>query len=194
MRDTTFTELRNQAKHYFDLVEAGETVRVLGVDPFLDRAIRPELGRSWFGQRNSSRPERSLSFLLDEKSILLDSRLADQLGLKPGDQKETSRGSLRVVGTFLNPSSEPLILMDMAQAQKLFGLPGQLDRVDLIVTDDSSFRSRWAVGFHIQSNQQRRATLSDMLQAFRLNLQALSLLALFVGVFLVLMVSRQFQS
>ena len=163
----------------------GETVRVLGVDPFLDRAIRPELGRSWFGQRNSSRPERSLSFLLDEKSILLDSRLADQLGLKPGDQKETSRGSLRVVGTFLNPSSEPLILMDMAQAQKLFGLPGQLDRVDLIVTDDSSFRSRWAVGFHIQSNQQRRATLSDMLQAFRLNLQALSLLALFVGVFLV---------
>ena len=26
---TTFTELRNQAKHFFDLVEAGETVRVL---------------------------------------------------------------------------------------------------------------------------------------------------------------------
>ncbi len=29
MRETTFTELRSQAKHYFDLVEAGETVRVL---------------------------------------------------------------------------------------------------------------------------------------------------------------------
>ncbi len=29
MRDATFTELRNQAKHYFDLVEGGETVRVL---------------------------------------------------------------------------------------------------------------------------------------------------------------------
>ncbi len=29
MRDTTFTELRNQAKQFFDLVEAGETVRVL---------------------------------------------------------------------------------------------------------------------------------------------------------------------
>jgi len=29
MRDATFTELRNQAKRYFDLVEAGETVRVL---------------------------------------------------------------------------------------------------------------------------------------------------------------------
>ncbi|MCH9827968.1 MAG: type II toxin-antitoxin system Phd/YefM family antitoxin [Gammaproteobacteria bacterium] len=29
MRETTFTELRNHAKRYFDLVEAGETVRVL---------------------------------------------------------------------------------------------------------------------------------------------------------------------
>jgi len=163
----------------------GETVRLLGVDPFLDRAIRPELARSWFGQLSSAAPERALSFLLDPRSILLDSRLADQLGLKPGEQMETSRGNLRVTGTFLNPSSEPLILMDIAQAQKLFGLAGQLDRVDLVVADDSSFRSRWALGFHIQSSQQRRATLGDMLRAFRLNLQALSLLALFVGVFLV---------
>lgn len=29
MKDATFTELRNQAKHFFDLVEAGEIVRVL---------------------------------------------------------------------------------------------------------------------------------------------------------------------
>ena len=29
MRETTFSEFRNQAKRYFDLVEAGETVRVL---------------------------------------------------------------------------------------------------------------------------------------------------------------------
>lgn len=29
MHHATFTELRNQAKRYFDLVEAGETVRVL---------------------------------------------------------------------------------------------------------------------------------------------------------------------
>ncbi len=29
MIDASFTEFRNQAKHFFDLVEAGETVRVL---------------------------------------------------------------------------------------------------------------------------------------------------------------------
>jgi len=29
MRQATFTEIRNQAKQFFDAVEAGETVRVL---------------------------------------------------------------------------------------------------------------------------------------------------------------------
>lgn len=29
MKQTTFTELRNHAKEYFDLVESGESVRVL---------------------------------------------------------------------------------------------------------------------------------------------------------------------
>ena len=40
-------------------------------------------------------------------------------------------------------------------------------------------------GFLIQSARQRSETFSGMLQAFRLNLEALSLLALFVGVFLI---------
>jgi putative ABC transport system permease protein len=90
-----------------------------------------------------------------------------------------------VVGTFPNPSSEPLILMDIAQAQRLFLLPGKVDRVDLILTKESGFRSRWADGYRLQSAKQHRETLSDMVRAFRLNLQALSLLALFVGIFLV---------
>ncbi len=29
MKQTTFSEVRNHAKHYFDLVESGESVRVL---------------------------------------------------------------------------------------------------------------------------------------------------------------------
>lgn len=153
----------------------GEMIRLLGLDPFLDRAIRPGLTRS----------PSTLSFLLDDNSVLLDSRLGEQLGLNTGDTLETSHGRLHVIGTFSNPSSEPLILMDIAHAQKLFELPGLLDRVDLIIKDDPAFRHRWATGFRIQSSLQRRATLSDMLRAFRLNLQALSLLALFVGVFLV---------
>lgn len=48
MRETSFTELRNQAKHYFDLVESGETVRVLrNGRPIAEiRPIAPEVP-SW---------------------------------------------------------------------------------------------------------------------------------------------------
>ncbi len=165
-------------------LEDGETIRLLGVDPFLDRAIRPELAESRFGE-TGGRPPGALSFFLDEKTVLIDESLAGQSRLRPGGFLKTSRGKLRVVGLFPNPSSEPLVLMDIAQAQKLFEMPGQIDRADLILTDDPAFRSRWAAGFRIQSGRQRHDTLSDMLRAFRLNLQALSLLALFVGIFLV---------
>jgi len=163
----------------------GEIIRLLGVDPFLDRAIRPMLAPSRFMGDRKEGGEEAASFLFGERSILLDARLAEQLGLGPGNILKSSRGDLRIVGTIPNPSGEPLILMDIAHAQRLFGLPGQVDRVDLILNDESAFRSRWVRGFRIQSGYQRRATLGDMLRAFRLNLEALSLLALFVGVFLV---------
>jgi putative ABC transport system permease protein len=75
--------------------------------------------------------------------------------------------------------------MDIAHAQKLYGLEGQVDRIDLILSDESNFRSRWKDGFLIQSGRQRSGTFSAMLDAYRLNLEALSLLALFVGIFLI---------
>jgi putative ABC transport system permease protein len=162
----------------------GDLVRFLGVDPFLDRAIRPEIADA------EVRPAKdnaagALSFLLDDDAVLVDKELARQLQLSSGSLLQTTRGALRVIGTFSNPSGEPLVLMDIAHAQKLFTLNGFVDRVDLILADESGFRGRWEEGFLIQSGRQRSAAFSAMLGAFRLNLEALSLLALFVGVFLI---------
>lgn len=55
MRDATFSELRNRARHYFDLVESGETVRVLrNGKPIAEiHPIAPEVP-SW--KRRSVRP------------------------------------------------------------------------------------------------------------------------------------------
>jgi putative ABC transport system permease protein len=192
MEETILADLmRDPAVSFFSPVidrtiklKMGETVRLLGIDPLLDRPLRPELSRVQLGGTRAA-TEEGLSFLLQEGSVLLDSELAAQLKLRPGDLLPTNRGDLRVVGTFPNLSSEPLILMDIAQAQRLFRVPGRVDRVDLIVSDDAGFRSRWGNGFRLQSGKQRGETLREMLQAFRLNLQALSLLALFVGIFLV---------
>jgi putative ABC transport system permease protein len=163
----------------------GELVRLLGIDPFLDRTIRPEISKVDFLEGTAKDPSNLLSFLTDERVIFVDNDLRKVLRIASEEALETAKGPLRVKGSFPNPSGEPLVIMDMGPAQKLYQLQGYVDRVDLILSDESGFRSRWGKGFLIQSARQRSETFSGMLQAFRLNLEALSLLALFVGVFLI---------
>ncbi|NPV04902.1 MAG: FtsX-like permease family protein [Syntrophaceae bacterium] len=166
-------------------LENGDLVRILGIDPFLDRAIRPELSRAPFERDPGASFEDSLAFLTDERAVLVEAELARGLGLQKGGELPTLKGTLRVIGTFANPSGEPLILMDIAHAQKLLGLAGKVDHVDLILGDESGFASRWQEGWRIQSKRQRQDTFGAMVGAFRLNLEALSLMALFVSVFLI---------
>ena len=163
----------------------GELVRLLGIDPFLDRSIRPEISKVEFLGKKTNDPENLLSFLTDEKAIFVDHDLKAELGIASDKIIQTAKGPLHFKGSFPNPSGEPLVIMDIGHVQKLYQLQGYVDRVDLILSDESEFSSRWGKGFLIQSSRQRSETFSGMLQAFRLNLEALSLLALFVGVFLI---------
>lgn len=168
-------------------LDSGEPIRLLGIDPFLDRKLRPEI--AGFGQKNASAANQewdNLSqFLLDERAAVIDEKSAERLGLSKGSTLATSRGALHISGTFRNPSPEPLILLDIGQAQKIFHLQGQLDRVDLVLADAPSFMARWGEGFRVLSGRQKEKIYAGMLDAFRLNLEALSLIALLVGVFLI---------
>lgn len=71
MRETTFTELRNQAKQFFDLVEAGETIRVLrNGKPIAEIHPIPRDLPSW--KRRQARPlaiggEEISRLILDER-------------------------------------------------------------------------------------------------------------------------------
>ncbi len=163
----------------------GSSLRLLGIDPFLDGNIRPELARIRPDNAGGGRSKAFLSFITDNMAVLLDSGSAQRLNVAAGSDLPTSKGTLRVAATFPNPSGEPLAVMDIAHVQDLFGLPGRIDRVDLLVNDEASFRARWDKGFRIESSRQRRETLVALLTTFKLNLQALSLLALFVGIFLI---------
>jgi len=160
-------------------------IRILGIDPFLDLGIRPELARASFASSKKNNSRDSLAFILDVKAVLLDAETARELGLATGGILKSSYGDLKIMGTFPNPSGEPLLLMDMANVQKLLAMPGFLDRVDLVLSDETAFAKHWGKGFRIKSNRQRQDTFQAMLGAFRLNLEALSLMALFVAVFLI---------
>jgi putative ABC transport system permease protein len=166
-------------------LEDDSLIRVLGVDPFLDKNIRPEFFRAGFHSGKGTNPPADLSFFLDKRAVFLEAGIARQLGVSPGGEIKTSKGSFRIAGIFSHPSEEPLILMDISHAQELFSLYGSVDRVDLILADEAGFLSRWEKGFQIRSSKQKAETFKGMVRAFRLNLEALSLMALLVAVFLI---------
>lgn len=166
-------------------VGAGQKVRLLGVDPFLDKDLRSITARIGASESSEMRERIFSSFLLDPRAVLIDEGIAKRLGILAGSTLQSSQGPLKVVYVFPNPTGEDLIVADIGHAQELFGMRGAVDRVDLVLEGEESFRSRWAKGFKIESNSQKAETLSSILGAFKLNLQALSLFALFVGIFLI---------
>ena len=133
--------------------------------------------------------------------VALTPLLAEQMGWRVGDAFTVSRGSRLVrltVGALvdfhaLNPLASPkLAVMDIAQAQSLFGDAGAIHQIDVKLVDDAdadAMRARLqehlGPGVRVVTPEQREAQAKGLLSAFQLNLTALSLISLFVGVFLV---------
>ena len=127
--------------------------------------------------------------------------LAKRFGWAMGDTFEVHSGVRRVrlrVGALvdfqaLSPvASRKLVVMDIAQAQALTGRRGELHQIDVRVArgaDASSVRrrlqERLGPGVRVSTPGQRSEQAEGLLSAFRLNLSAMSLISLFVGLFLV---------
>ncbi len=165
-----------------------ESIRFLGIDPFLDSSFR-----GWTPQENQN--EVFAAFLSDATpSVYLSENLATKYKLKEGDALTVLKAGLekkvRIVGIISSAASanlsENLAVMDLAAAQELFGRLGRLDRIDIVLKGDAeNFRKSLPAGLSLADSNSRKATLNAMLYSFQLNLAAMSLIALFVGVFLI---------
>jgi putative ABC transport system permease protein len=127
--------------------------------------------------------------------------LAAEMGRQIGDSIPVSIGSRRaqlVIGALidfgqLSPmASSRMAVMDIAQVQGLLGHPGELHQIDLRQApgeDTEALTARLieklGPGVQVLTPEQRRGQATRLLEAFRLNLTALSLVSLFVGAFLV---------
>lgn len=148
------------------------------------------------------RPEERIAPALSRSGwVAVTPELARRMGWSEGDSFAVSSGSRRanlVVGALVDfrrmtPLADPkMIVMDVSQAQALFGVPGQIHQIDLRVAagapvDSVAARLRLRLGelFQVLTPEQRERQASGLLAAFRLNLTALSLISLFVGLFLV---------
>ncbi len=133
-------------------------------------------------------------------AAMLEESAAQSLGVKVGDRIEISivarKHQLEVAGTWraknelARRAAARLVLVDISTAQELLHKIGTLDRIDLKMgsvhaPELSSLSARLPDSVEIVPTSDRAASFEAMTQAFRLNLQALGLLSLVVGVFLI---------
>lgn len=169
-------------------------LQLLGVDPFAEGPFRTYLGN---GSGEVSF-EALLSLLIEPDTVLLPKTLADPYNLAPGDTLTLLAGgqtkTVKLVG-LLQPSDElsqralnGLILCDISTAQELLNMVGRLSHIDLILApqaDPQPILELLPANARLQQAALRNETLRQMTAAFELNLSALSLLALIVGMFLI---------
>ena len=166
------------------------TLKLVGIDPF--RAAKMQPGLAAAGATASQG-----SGLLAEDSVWLSPAAAQVFGLAVGDAFEVQVAldtvRLRVAG--LLPAGEyrqPLGMLDIATAQWRLDRLGRLDRVDLrlepgadpVVVQDA-LRALLPPGVRLTTPGEASDDAVRLSLAYRSNLTALALVALFTGAFLV---------
>ena len=162
---------------------------LMGVDPLEESGFR---GFSGFVPGRGTDLTR---LIVEPGAVLAPARLLEELDLESGAEFGLLIGgevrTVRAVGTVLETSSADEgptapIVADIATAQELLGR-ASLSRVDLILNEAEAERIR-ALGLPdstLVPAEGRNAAFDELARAFRINLTALSLLALLVGVFLI---------
>ncbi|MDZ4675288.1 MAG: FtsX-like permease family protein [Gemmatimonadota bacterium] len=133
--------------------------------------------------------------------VAITPAFATEHGLSVGDTLMVSSGILRVplrIGALVNlqrltpAANRTMAIMDIAQAQGLFGASGLLTQIDIGLaegadpaTAQARIQETLGPGVTVATPAERAQQGSDLLAAFRLNLTALSSISLLVGLFLV---------
>ena len=169
--------------------QPGRVFTLIGVDPLEETGFR---GFSDFV------PGRGTDFtrlIVEPGAVLAPASLLGELGLEVGADLDLLitdyMKTVRVVGTVLETSATgegptAPIITDIATAQELLGSTA-ISRIDLILDEPEAARIR-ALGLAsvtLVPAEGRNAAFDQLASAFRVNLTALSLLALLVGVFLI---------
>jgi putative ABC transport system permease protein len=208
--ETLFARVRTDARYRLSapIVEGyvvaetldAQPMRLLGVDPFSEPPFRSYLGPG--DQSQAPAASYLADMMVQPNTVLLSRDVAARYGLALGAafgvRYGTTRQELTVAG-LLEPSDDlsrraldGLIVADIATAQEVLGKVGKLDRIDLILPEGAAEQEALAriqavlpPGARIDPTAARAGTVSEMTAAFELNLTALSLLALVVGMFLI---------
>lgn len=172
--------------------ESGRIFKLIGVDFFAERPFR-----DYLSDAGNSIDGELRSLMTENNSVALSEQSLNEIGKSIGDTFSVlingNMKMLKVAGVIKSGDNnktalENLLVTDIASAQELSGKDGTIDLIDLIIdSDDELGRIREILppGYEIQKSGARSQTAEQMLDAFNINLQSLSLLALIVGLFLI---------
>ena len=168
-----------------------QPLHLVGIDPLAEAPFRDALSRAVLGGAGLAR------FLTEPGAVVVDQSLADRFGLHAGEalhlQVNGRIETLHVLGILRRTGAEPvaglddLLLVDIATAQEVLGTPGYLTRIDVILSPQAAagLSARLPAGLSLRPASEQAQTAAELASAFQLNLSALSLLALVVGMFLI---------
>lgn len=177
----------------------GRPLRLLGIDPFTDAPFRSYLSGD---PQNPLGIDQLKDFLTEPNTLLLSEGVANTYTITTGETITLSIGAINetvVVTGLLAPGDDlsrraldSLLIADISTAQELLAQPNSLTTIDLIVPEgeigEAQLRTIESIlpeGIRVERPAARTATVEQLSRAFELNLSALSLLALVVGMFLI---------
>lgn len=178
---------------YVQVAELGaQPMRLVGLDLFAESPFR-----SYFGDVESH-GTGFVQLLIDPSAVVLSQETAAQYGLGLGDRLHLDiagrQRTVRLVGTIASSDSlnrralTNFLFADIATAQELLEQVGYVDHIDLIVRQPEDLQRITALlpaGVKLETAAAQKNSVQQMTAAFELNLTALSLLALVVGMFLI---------
>ena len=161
--------------------------QLVGFDLFAEAPFRGELSRV------SNRAGFTADWLTKPGALVLGESSARALDIARGDTLTIIyRGksvplSVLHVETSTSAAADDLLLVDIATAKSVLDMPDQLSHVDLILSADEEqwIRQRIPAGVELQTITEHAQGVTRLSAAFELNLTAMSLLALLVGMFLI---------
>ncbi|MGE5411902.1 MAG: FtsX-like permease family protein [Clostridiales bacterium] len=201
----TYLKIKGEISTAAPIVEANvkairEPKRIftlIGIDPFAEKPFRSYISKI----SNKLNPSLRL-FMTKASAVLISVNTAKEMGIKEFDTLTIKYGGsykkVLIIG-FIFPEDEhskevlkDLMIADISTAQEILNMQGKLSRIDLIIPEDNHgkeiikrIKSFLPPGLSISRSQTRTQIASDMVRAFDINLTALSLLALIVGMFLI---------
>lgn len=167
------------------------SLHLLGLDPLSEDAFGRRLGTDSVAEPGFA------TLLVSDRAVIVGAPFAADHGLRVGSPLELTVGdrieTLEVAGVLHAARDEDasaletVVLLDIGAAQRLFGLGDRVSRIDLVATpaEIERLRGLLTADLRLVAASEQAATARRLTEAFELNLTALSLLALLVGMFLI---------